>query len=73
MEEKVKAALEQIKPVLASHGGGVEFVGVEEGGVVKVKLTGHCAGCPFSLMTTKNFIEAQLKEMVPEVKEVQAV
>lgn len=72
MEEKVKAAIEQLKPVLASHGGGVELVGVEDG-VVKVKLTGHCAGCPFSLMTTKNFIEAQLKEMVPEVKEVQAV
>ena len=47
-------------------GGDVELVAVE-GGIVKVRLVGHCAGCPMSQMTLKNGIEAHLKSVVPEV------
>ena len=45
----------------------------ESNGIVKVRLTGACAGCPFSTMTLKNGIEQVLKEEVPEVQEVQQV
>jgi Fe-S cluster biogenesis protein NfuA len=72
MREKVEGALAKIRPALQADGGDVELVDVEEG-VVKVKLTGACAGCPVSTMTLKLGIERLLKEEIPDVKEVVAV
>ena len=71
MREKVEAALEKIRPTLQADGGDVELIDVTDG-VVKVRLTGACAGCPMSTMTLKNGVERILKEQIPEVKEVQA-
>ena len=72
MQEKVKVALDQIRPVLLADGGDVELVEVKDG-VVKVKLTGACGGCPMASLTLKHGIERVLKEQVPEIKEVLAV
>ena len=71
MQEKVEAALKKIRPSLEADGGNVELISVKDG-VVKVKLTGACAGCPMSQMTLKAGIERILKKEVPEVKEVVA-
>jgi Fe-S cluster biogenesis protein NfuA len=71
MREKVVAALDKIRPALKADGGDVELVDVKDG-VVTVRLTGACAGCPMSIMTLKNGIERIVKEEVPEVKEVVA-
>ena len=73
MKEKVEAALNKIRPALQADGGGVELLEVTSEGVVKVRLTGACGGCPMSQMTLKMGIEKRLKEEVPEVKEVIAV
>ncbi len=73
MREKVEKVLEEIRPMLIRDGGDLELVDVEENGVVKIKLTGACAGCPMSTMTLKNGIEAHLKERVPEVVRVDSV
>jgi len=72
MKEKVEEALNKIRPSLVADGGNVELVDVEDG-VVKVKLTGACAGCPMSQMTLKMGIERFLKKEIPEVKEVVGV
>ena len=72
MKEKVQAALEQVRPALIADGGDVQLVDVKDG-VVKVKLTGACGGCPMATMTLKGGIERVLREHVPEVKEVVAV
>ncbi len=72
MKEKVEAALEEIRPNLQADGGDVELVGVDDG-IVSVKLTGACAGCPMSTMTLKNGIERILRDRIPEVKEVVSV
>ncbi len=72
MKEQVEAALEKIRPALQADGGDVELVGVDEG-VVSVKLTGACNGCPMAAMTLKMGIERVLKGQIPEVKEVVAV
>ena len=69
MQKKIEEVLEKIRPSLIADGGNVEFVEVTDG-VVKVKLTGACAGCPMSTMTLKNGIERILKQEIPEVKEV---
>ncbi len=73
MKEKVKIALSKIRPSLQADGGDVELVEVTPDGVVKVRMTGACGGCPMSQMTLKMGIERALKEEVPELKEVVAV
>ena len=72
MREKVEEVLDKIRPNLMLDGGNVELIDVNDG-TVEVKLTGSCAGCPFSTMTLKMGIEKILKEEIPEVKEVVAV
>ena len=70
LKERVEAALEKIKPALRADGGNVELVEVTPEGIVKVKLTGACYGCPMSQMTLKMGIGRSLKKEVPEVKDV---
>jgi Fe-S cluster biogenesis protein NfuA len=72
MREKVEEILNMIRPSLEADGGDVELVDVDDG-VVKLKLTGACAGCPMSTMTLKSGIERILKQEIPEVKEVVSV
>ena len=73
MREQVEKALEKIRPSLQMDGGDVELVDVTDDGIVKVKLTGACRGCPMSQITLKLGIEKSLKKDIPEIKEVQAV
>ncbi|HHF42494.1 MAG: NifU family protein [Candidatus Aminicenantes bacterium] len=73
MKDKVEKALEKIRPALMADGGNVELVEVSDDGVVKVRLTGACGGCPMSQLTLKMGIERILKKEIPEVKEVVAV
>ncbi len=72
MKEKVEKALQQIRPFLAADGGSVELIDINDG-IVKVKLTGACGGCPMATMTLKNLIEREIRKQMPEVKEVVAV
>ena len=73
MKERVEAALKKIRPSLQADGGDVELVEVDKDGVVKVRLTGACGGCPMSQMTLKMGIERILKQNIPEVQAVEAV
>ena len=72
MREKVEKALNGVRPYLQADGGDVELVDVENG-VVKVKLTGACAGCPMSQMTLKQGIESYIKKAIPEISSVESV
>lgn len=72
MRELVQQSLNKIRPSLQADGGDVELVDIVDG-VVKVKLTGACGGCPMSQMTLKMGIERHLKKEIPEVKEVVSV
>lgn len=73
MEEKVAMALNQIRPILQRDGGDIELVEVTEDNIVRVKLQGHCAGCPGAQMTIKGIVEKLLKESYPEIKGVESV
>ena len=72
MEDKIKAALEQIRPVLQRDGGDIEFVELTADNIV-VRLQGHCAGCPGARMTLKGIVERILVESYPEIAGVEAV
>ncbi len=71
MKEKVQEVLDKVRPMLQADGGDCELVDVTDDGIVKVRLTGACGGCPMSTMTLKMGIEKRLKEELPEVKSVE--
>jgi Fe-S cluster biogenesis protein NfuA len=73
MKEEVQKAINIVRPNLQADGGDVELVDVSADGVVKVRLTGACHGCPMSQMTLKMGIEKIIKQQVPGVKEVISV
>ena len=73
MREKVEAALAKVRPYLQRDGGDVELVDITPEGVVKVRLTGACKGCPMSQMTLKRGVETTVIKDVPEVQAVEAV
>lgn len=72
IREKVKKALQDIRPALQADGGDIELVDVKDG-IVTVQLVGACAGCPMSQMTMTAGVERTIKKAVPEVKKVLAV
>ncbi|MFI5330159.1 MAG: NifU family protein [Desulfobaccales bacterium] len=72
MKQTVQQALAKIRPMLQRDGGDIELVDVTDG-IVKVRLTGACKGCPMSQMTLKQGVEKLLMKEVPGLKEVQAV
>lgn len=74
LKAKVRKVLDEaIRPMLQRDGGDVELVEVTDDGVVKVRLTGTCSGCPFSAMTMAVGVEGTLKQQVPEVARVEPV
>jgi Fe-S cluster biogenesis protein NfuA/nitrite reductase/ring-hydroxylating ferredoxin subunit len=71
VEERVREALEGVRPYLGSHGGDVELIGVADG-VARVRMQGSCEGCPASSMTLKLAIEDAVLKAAPDVDAVEA-
>jgi Fe-S cluster biogenesis protein NfuA len=67
---RVLAALEKVRPYLQSDGGDIELIEVTDEMTVKVRLTGACHGCPYSMQTLKAGVEQVIKKEVPEIREV---
>ncbi len=72
VQKKVEKALDEIRPNIQADGGDVKLISVDNG-VVKVKLQGHCVGCPMSALTLKQGIESHIKQRVPEIVKVENV
>ncbi|MDR1510764.1 MAG: NifU family protein [Synergistaceae bacterium] len=70
--ERIVEVLEShVRPIIESHGGGIEFVSYDEGsGVLKVQLHGACGGCPGAAATLQGLVEGVVRRYVPEMKEV---
>lgn len=73
LREKVEQSLATVRPALQADGGDVELVDVTDDGVVSLRLTDACRGCPMSTVTLKMGIEHTLQQQVPEVTHVEAV
>ncbi len=73
LHQRVEQVINAIRPAIQSDGGDVEFVDVDDNGVVSVRLHGACVGCPAAGMTLKMGIERNLREQVPEVTSVIAI
>ena len=70
IKERVIKALERIRPYLQSDGGDIELIDITDDISVKVKLTGACHGCPYSIQTLKSGVEQAIMQEVPEIKRV---
>jgi len=70
IKDRVLKALERVRPYLQSDGGDIEFVDITEDMTVKVKLTGACHGCPYSVQTLKAGVEQAIMKEVPEITRV---
>ncbi len=68
--DNVETVLDEMRPYLMADGGNVELVDIE-GPIVKLRLQGACGSCPSSTMTLKMGIERRLREMIPEIAEVE--
>ena len=72
--DRIEKTLDTLRPYIASHRGQVEIVDFDESeGLLLLRLGGTCHGCAASTITLKQGIESRLREMVPEVKHVEAV
>lgn len=68
LRSRVEGALSRVRPLLDSHGGDVELLGVdEETGTVRLRLLGSCDGCPSSALTLRSAVESAIVESAPEV------
>jgi Fe-S cluster biogenesis protein NfuA len=72
IEDRIREALDLIRPAIQMDGGDIRLESVE-GGVVTVQLFGTCESCPISPVTLKQGVERILRERVPGVTEVIAV
>ena len=73
IKEKVLKALDEIRPFLASDGGDISLVSIDNDRIVKVKLHGACVGCSVNQMTLKNGVEMTIKKYVPQIDRVVGV
>ena len=73
MREEVIQAIQDVRPSLQADGGDIEFIDLTDEGLVTVKLTGACNGCPMAQVTLKQGVEQYLKEKVPGVSSVESV
>jgi Fe-S cluster biogenesis protein NfuA/nitrite reductase/ring-hydroxylating ferredoxin subunit len=71
VQTRVLGALDEVRPYLESHGGNVQFLGIE-GAVARVRLEGSCDGCASSTMTLKLAIEEAVQKAAPELEGVEA-
>ena len=71
LEDRVRAALAEVRPYLEQHGGDVELLGVERG-VARLRLEGSCNGCPSSTATLKHAIDDAIQRAAPDITGIEA-
>ncbi|WP_051324350.1 NifU family protein [Candidatus Solirubrobacter pratensis] len=71
LERRVHGALDEVRPYLVAHGGGVELLAIDEG-VVRLRLLGACHGCPSSALTLKHAVEEAIQRAAPDVERIEA-
>jgi Fe-S cluster biogenesis protein NfuA len=72
LEERVKIALDEVRPALKADGGDVSLVGIA-GSEVRLRLHGACLHCPMAASTLADFVEERIRLYAPEVESVVAV
>jgi Fe-S cluster biogenesis protein NfuA len=71
LAQRVRGALDEVRPYLRQHGGGVELLAIDKG-VVRLRLEGSCNGCPSSAVTLKLAVEEAIQRAAPDVERIEA-
>ena len=71
LEDRVRGALDEVRPYLEQHGGDVELLGIDAG-VARLRLQGTCNGCPSSTATLRHAIEDAIQRVAPDIDEIEA-
>jgi Fe-S cluster biogenesis protein NfuA len=72
LTERVEGALDEVRPYLATHGGGVELLGVEDD-LVRLRLEGSCSGCPSSRVTLESAVQEAIARVAPDAAGIEAI
>src|ERR1700734_150496 len=70
VDQRIQRALDQVRPYLGSHAGGVTYLGVTQEGVAQLRLEGSCDGCPSSTVTVQLAIKGAIGDAAPAGTEV---
>ena len=70
VKKKVLIALDEIRPFLASDGGDISLVSIEDNKIVNIQLHGACVSCSVNQMTLKQGVEMTIKKHVPQIEKV---
>lgn len=73
LQERVEAALDGVRPMLAAHGGDVALVRVVPPAAIEVRFSGACESCPASVTTFTLGVKKALAEACPEITDVRQV
>lgn len=73
LRDQVQEVLDKIRPAIQEDGGDVELVSISPDGTVRIRFQGACIGCPSSEITLRDGLARNLRENVPQVREVIAV
>jgi Fe-S cluster biogenesis protein NfuA/nitrite reductase/ring-hydroxylating ferredoxin subunit len=67
LEERVEAALDDVRPYMESHGGQVTLLGIEDG-IVHLRLEGSCKSCRASSSTLELAVRQALERAAPDLE-----
>jgi Fe-S cluster biogenesis protein NfuA len=70
LSDRIKAAIEAVRPSLKNHNGDVELIAVKIPDTVEIKLLGTCSNCSTSKLTLTETIETTIKAYCPEINKV---
>ncbi len=62
----------EVNPSIASHGGAVELLDVQDGTVV-LRMQGGCQGCGMANVTLRQGIEGTLRRAIPSIQGIEDV
>jgi Fe-S cluster biogenesis protein NfuA len=71
VRDRVLGALDEVRPYLVAHGGGVELLDVTDG-IVHLRLQGACNGCPSSALTLTSAVEEAIARAAPDIERIEA-
>lgn len=70
-EAAARAAIDEARRILQRDGGDLEFVSLEAG-VLRVRMTGACAGCPRGPLDLKQVVERLVRARLPAIRKVES-
>jgi Fe-S cluster biogenesis protein NfuA len=69
LPERVEAALDGVRPLLAGHGGDVELVRVDPPAIA-IRFLGACDNCPASRLTIDAAVKTAVQAACPEITDI---